>query len=186
MATSSALSGVVVQRCGGGVGQNNGCQSHQQLEQDLVRLHSGACESKHPQSGEEFLSVRDASRRKRVSHCRQNVDEFVDKLLHVQHLERIRFFPLASTWFGSRHLIPSIPICRIWSLLCPLEVVDRVLSLRLVFPMEKDFRRKRGPELSTHCCFWCLSSPFLRLQECFIVHVSQQPKIGLFFCAILN
>jgi hypothetical protein len=79
-----------------------------------------------------------------VSYCRQNVDEFVDKRLHVQHLERIRFFPLASTWFGSRHLIPSIPICRIWSLLCPLRSsiefcrFDRLFPWRMILEGRED------------------------------------------------
>jgi hypothetical protein len=48
--------------------QQRGCQqSYQQLERDLARLNSGGCGSKHPPSGEELLSVKDATRRKKVN-----------------------------------------------------------------------------------------------------------------------
>lgn len=61
MAASNSLSGVMQQR---------GCQqSYQQLERDLARLNSGGCGSKHPPSGEELLSVKDATRRKKVRCC---------------------------------------------------------------------------------------------------------------------
>jgi hypothetical protein len=59
MAASNSLSGVMQQR---------GCQqSYQQLERDLARLNSAGCGSKHPPSGEELLSVKDATRRKKVN-----------------------------------------------------------------------------------------------------------------------
>ncbi|CAK9210733.1 unnamed protein product, partial [Sphagnum troendelagicum] len=59
MAASNSRSGVM---------QRRGCQqSYQQLEQDLARLNSAGCGSKHPPSGEELLSVKDATRRKKVN-----------------------------------------------------------------------------------------------------------------------
>jgi hypothetical protein len=67
-AVSSAVLPAAIHRRGGCslTGQNSrGYQSDQPLEQDLVRLHSGGCESK--QAGQEFLSVKDSTRRRKVN-----------------------------------------------------------------------------------------------------------------------
>lgn len=61
--TLSTVNGHAVQRRGG---SNPNVFLCHQVEQDLVRLHGGNCENKHPQSRAEFLSAKDASRRKRV------------------------------------------------------------------------------------------------------------------------
>ncbi|CAM6028619.1 unnamed protein product [Sphagnum balticum] len=67
--SSAGLSAVIQRRDGCALtGQNSrGYQSDQPLEQDLVRLHSGGCESK--QAGEEFLSVKESTRRRKVNRA---------------------------------------------------------------------------------------------------------------------
>jgi hypothetical protein len=69
-------------------GQNSpGYQSDQPLEQDLVRLHSGGCESK--QAGEEFLSVKDSTRRRKVSYFTEDASGFcVQCFISAQDLKR--------------------------------------------------------------------------------------------------
>jgi hypothetical protein len=69
-AVSSAGLPAAIQRSDGCAltGQNSrGYQSDQPLGQDLARLHSGGCESK--QAGEEFLSVKDSTRRRKVNRA---------------------------------------------------------------------------------------------------------------------
>ncbi len=87
--SSAGLSAVIQRRDGCALtGQNSrGYQSDQPLGQDLVRLHSGGCESK--QAGEEFLSVKDSTRRRKVSYYTEDAIGFcVQCFIRAQDSER--------------------------------------------------------------------------------------------------
>lgn len=90
-AVSSAVLPAAIHRRGGCslTGQNSrGYQSDQPLEQDLVRLHSGGCESK--QAGQEFLSVKDSTRRRKVSYYTEDASGFcVQCFIGEQDLKRL-------------------------------------------------------------------------------------------------
>jgi hypothetical protein len=90
-AVSSAVLPAAIHRRGGCslTGQNSrGYQSDQPLEQDLVRLHSGGCESK--QAGQEFLSVKDSTRRRKVSYYTEDASGFcVHCFISAQDLKRL-------------------------------------------------------------------------------------------------
>lgn len=80
-AVSSAGLPAAILRCDGCVvtGQNSrGYQSDQPLEQDPVRLHSRGCESK--QAGEEFLGVKDSTRRRKVSYYTEDASGFASNV----------------------------------------------------------------------------------------------------------